>query len=280
MRQLREFVQGYGVRFRWKGAAADPKELQKLLAGLKGRPEEAAISVKTLRSMQRAVYTTDCGGHFGLALEYYCHFTSPIRRYPDLQIHRIIKEFLHESLDEKRRAHYREILPGVCTQCSQMERRADEAERETDRQKMCEYMKEHLGEVFEGAVSGVTGWGLYVQLPNTIEGMIPVRSLRDDYYEYDEDAMRLVGERGGRTYSLGQTVRVLVASVDTTARRIDFEPADLPRREDGEERAKSSGSSKEKGRESTDSGRPKRLNAKRDNATRPHGGKKHGRHHH
>ena len=227
LRQLKQFVEGYGVRFRWSQGEAQPKELQKLLAGLKGRPEEAAISVKTLRSMQRAVYTTSCGGHFGLALEYYCHFTSPIRRYPDLQIHRIIKDLLHGKLDGKRIAHYEEILPQVCEQCSQMERRADEAERETDKQKMCEYMQGHLGEVFEGAVSGVTGWGLYVQLPNTIEGMIPVRSLRDDYYHYDEDSLRLIGERTGKAYGLGQTIRVVVASVDTTARKIDFEPEEI-----------------------------------------------------
>ena len=173
--------------------------------------------------MQRAMYTTTCGGHFGLALRYYCHFTSPIRRYPDLQIHRIIKEYLHGKLSEKRREHYDQILPQVCRQCSEMEHRADEAERETNNQKMCEYMKGHLGENFEGTVSGVTGWGIYVQLPNTVEGLVPVRSLRDDYYEYDERTARLVGERSGRFYSLGQPVRVTVASVDTMARTIDFE---------------------------------------------------------
>ena len=237
MRQLKEFVEGYGVRFDWGQGEVQPRQLQKLLAGLKGRPEEAAVSVKTLRSMQRAVYTTNCGGHFGLALTYYCHFTSPIRRYPDLQIHRIIKELLHGKLNGQRIAHYEQILPEVCAQCSQMERRADEAERETDKQKMCEYMKEHLGEVFEGAVSGVTGWGLYVQLPNTIEGMVPVRSLRDDYYHYDEDSLRLIGERTGKTYGLGQTIRVVVASVDTTARKIDFEPEDTLQQDQLKERS-------------------------------------------
>ena len=223
MEQLREFVRCYGYRLRWDHGDVHPKELQALLSELKGKPEEATISVMTLRSMQRAMYTTTCGGHFGLALRYYCHFTSPIRRYPDLQIHRIIKEYLHGKLDEKRRAHYDSILPEVCRQSSDMERRADEAERETGKQKMCEYMKGHLGEDFEGTVSGVTGWGIYVQLPNTIEGLVPVRSLRDDYYEYDEKTARLVGERSGRAYRLGQPVRVNVASVDTTARTIDFE---------------------------------------------------------
>lgn len=223
MERLSDFVRVYGYQLRWSHGDVHPKELQTLLAGLKGKPEEATISVMTLRSMQRAMYTTTCGGHFGLALRYYCHFTSPIRRYPDLQIHRIIKEYLHGKLSEKRREHYDQILPQVCRQCSEMERRADEAERETNRQKMCEYMKGHLGEDFEGTVSGVTGWGIYVQLPNTVEGLVPVRSLRDDYYEYDERTARLVGERSGRVYSLGQPVRVTVASVDTMARTIDFE---------------------------------------------------------
>lgn len=223
MQNLRKFVQGYGYRLNWKRGEIHPKELQTLLAGLKGKPEEATISVMTLRSMQRAMYTTTCGGHFGLALRYYCHFTSPIRRYPDLQIHRIIKEYQRGKLTAKRRSHYDSILPEVCRQSSDMERRADEAERETNKQKMCEYMKGHLSETFTGSISGVTGWGIYVQLPNTVEGLVPVRSLRDDYYAYVEEKALLVGERTGKSYGLGQEVRVLVASVDTTARTIDFE---------------------------------------------------------
>ena len=223
MQNLRRFVQGYGFRLNWKQGNVHPKELQTLLASLKGKPEEATVSVMTLRSMQRAMYTTTCGGHFGLALRYYCHFTSPIRRYPDLQIHRIIKEYLHGKLNQKRRSHYDSILPNVCLQSSNMERRADEAERETNKQKMCEYMKGHVGEVFDGSVSGVTGWGIYVQLPNTVEGLVPARSMRDDYYNYVEEKALLVGERTGKSYGLGQPVRVLAASVDTMARTIDFE---------------------------------------------------------
>lgn len=255
MEQLREFVRCYGYRLRWDHGDVHPKELQALLSELKGKPEEATISVMTLRSMQRAMYTTTCGGHFGLALRYYCHFTSPIRRYPDLQIHRIIKEYLHGKLDEKRRAHYDSILPEVCRQSSDMERRADEAERETGKQKMCEYMKGHLGEDFEGTVSGVTGWGIYVQLPNTVEGLVPVRSLRDDYYEYDEKTARLVGERSGRVYSLGQQVRVNVASVDTTARTIDFELY-----QEGGAGKKQKGSGKSSGKKKPSG--PKKLTAK------------------
>ncbi len=223
MQNLRKFVQGYGYRLNWKQGDIHPKELQTMLASLKGKPEEATISVMTLRSMQRAMYTTTCGGHFGLALRYYCHFTSPIRRYPDLQIHRIIKEYQRGRLTAKRRSHYDSILPEVCRQSSDMERRADEAERETNKQKMCEYMKGHLSEVFTGTVSGVTGWGIYVQLPNTVEGLVPVRSLRDDYYAYVEEKALLVGERTGKSFGLGQKVNVVVSSVDTTARTIDFE---------------------------------------------------------
>lgn len=231
MQNLRKFVQSYGYRLNWKQGEIHPKELQTLLAGLKGKPEEATISVMTLRSMQRAMYTTTCGGHFGLALRYYCHFTSPIRRYPDLQIHRIIKEYQRGKLTAKRRSHYDSLLPEVCRQSSDMERRADEAERETNKQKMCEYMKGHLSEAFTGSISGVTGWGIYVQLPNTVEGLVPVRSLRDDYYSYVEEKALLVGERTGKSFGLGQKINVVVSSVDTTARTIDFE---LQTENDGE----------------------------------------------
>ncbi len=252
LQHLKTFVQGYGYDFRWKSGQVHPRELQTLLAGLKGKPEEATISVMTLRSMQRAMYTTTCGGHFGLALRYYCHFTSPIRRYPDLQIHRIIKEYLHGKLSRKRRSHYDAILPNVCLQSSNMERRADEAERETNKQKMCEYMKEHLGEVFDGSVSGVTGWGIYVQLPNTVEGLVPVRSLHDDYYVYSEEKAQLVGERTGKAYGLGQPVRVSVASVDTMSRTIDFalhdENAEVTGRPEKEHRRKKKHHSGHRGR--------------------------------
>lgn len=300
LERLREFVKGCGYPFRWDHGDVHPKELQALLQSVKGRPEEDAVSVMTLRSMQRAMYTTTCGGHFGLALRYYCHFTSPIRRYPDLQIHRIIKEYLHGKLNEERRAHYEAILPGVCRQSSDMERRADEAERETDKQKMCEYMKDHLGERFAGKISGVTGWGIYVQLPNTVEGLVPVRSLRDDYYEYDEKSLRLVGERTGKVYRLGQEVSVLASSVDTTARTIDFDfdPGDTSEEEDGDRSPEQNGSGKKnpgRNKEKEASGRPKKLGRdgreKKKERNRNeqgkqgkgqkkgHSGKHHGRHH-
>ena len=201
-----------------------PKELQKLLAKIEDSPEEALISRLTLRSMKQARYTTDCVGHFGLAARYYCHFTSPIRRYPDLQIHRIIKENLHGMLQEKRIGHYNTILPEVAKQSSHTERRAEEAEREVEKLKKVEYMSEFLGETFEGVISSVTSWGMYVELPNTVEGMIRVADLTDDYYIFDENHYTMTGERTRRCYKLGQKLKVMVAGTDKLLRTIDFLP--------------------------------------------------------
>jgi len=222
LRQLRMFIRGYGYSL--KGSASDihPREISRLLSKLSGTKEEAMISRMTLRSMSRAEYTTTCSGHFGLALSYYCHFTSPIRRYPDLQIHRIIKEYLHGKLSDKRRSHYAQLLPDVCRQSSLRERLADEAERESIKQKIVEYMKEHLGEEFEGVISSVTGWGLYVELPNTVEGLVPVSSLRDDYYIFNPEQYILTGEHTHRTFELGQKVSVIASGADIIIRTVDF----------------------------------------------------------
>ncbi len=220
--QLAEFVRKYHVCFQCADGEVHPKEIQQLLTKIKGTPQEDMLTRMALRSMQQARYTTDCEGHFGLALQYYCHFTSPIRRYPDLQIHRIIKKSLRGELTEKEVSRLRELLPGVARQSSDMERRATEAERETQKQKKCEYMQERVGESFTGRISGVTGWGLYVELPNTVEGLIHVSNLRDDYYAFDEKQYILVGERTGRVYSLGQDIEVTVTGTDLLARTIDF----------------------------------------------------------
>jgi len=200
-----------------------PKEIQKLLAKIAGTPEEAMISRMALRSMKQAKYTTECTGHFGLACQYYCHFTSPIRRYPDLQIHRIIKEWLRGRLNDDRIGHYRDILPDVAKQSSKTERRAEEAERETDKLKKVEYMEDHVGETFEGVISGVTGWGIYVELPNTVEGMIHVSKLPGDYYYYNESTCEMVGEATGRSFKLGMPVKVVVDSCDRFSKTIDFD---------------------------------------------------------
>ena len=189
---------------------------------IEGTPEEVLLSRLTLRSMKQAKYTTLCSGHFGLAARYYTHFTSPIRRYPDLQIHRIIKESLKGGLGNKRVSHYEAILPGVAMQTSALERRAEEAERETDKLKKCEYMSRFIGQEFDGVVSGVTNWGLYVELPNTVEGLVRISELRADYYIFDEQHYELVGEMTKKTFKLGQTIRVQVVSTDRLLRTVDF----------------------------------------------------------
>ncbi len=199
-----------------------PKEIQKLLAKIAGTPEEAMISRLALRSMKQAKYSIECTGHFGLACPYYCHFTSPIRRYPDLQIHRIIKEQLRGRLNEERVAHYREILPEVAKHSSETERRADEAERETDKLKKVEYMEDRIGENFEGVVSGITGWGIYVELPNTVEGLVHVSKLPGDYFYYNEKSCEMVGEATGRTFKLGMPVIVCIEGCDRFTRSIDM----------------------------------------------------------
>ena len=198
-----------------------PKEIQKLLSEIEGSDAENLISRLTLRSMKKAKYTTECVGHFGLAAKYYCHFTSPIRRYPDLQIHRIIKENLHGGLSPKRADHYDAILPDVAVQTSAMERRAADAERDTDKLKMAEYMEQFVGETFDGVVSGVTAWGVYVELPNTIEGMVSINNMKG-FYTFDEEHYEMVGELGNRSYKLGQKVKVVVIGTDKILRTIDF----------------------------------------------------------
>jgi len=172
--------------------------------------------------MKRASYTTDSLGHFGLSAKYYCHFTSPIRRYPDLQIHRIIKENLKGRLGEKRIGHYNTILGDVARQASITERRADDAERDVEKLKKVEYMSDFIGERFEGVISGVTNWGLYVELPNTVEGMVRMADLEGDYFIYDEEHYMLVGERTKKTFKLGEKVEVEVVATDKLQKTIDF----------------------------------------------------------
>ncbi|MGN0341413.1 MAG: ribonuclease R [Roseburia sp.] len=222
IRKLATLIGNFGYSLHMSNEEVHPKELQKLLGKIEGTDEEPLISRLTLRSMKQAKYTTENTGHFGLATSYYCHFTSPIRRYPDLQIHRIIKETLRGRMNHKRMEHYEKILPEVAKHSSEMERRADEAERETDKLKKVQYMEKHLGEVFEGVISSVTGWGLYVELPNTIEGLVHVTSLDDDYYHYQEETYELIGETTNKHYKLGQRVYVQAVSVDPLMRTIDF----------------------------------------------------------
>ena len=220
--RLSMFINNFGYTLHIGTDEVHPKELQKLLMKVEGTDEESLISRLTLRSMKQAKYTTVCTGHFGLAANYYCHFTSPIRRYPDLQIHRIIKDNLRGRMNEKRRMHYESILDEVAKQASQTERRAEETERETVKLKKCEYMENHIGEEFEGVISGVTEWGFFVELPNTVEGLVRVTDLTDDFYEFYEDSYELVGSATNRRYKLGQRVKVIVDSTDKVMRTIDF----------------------------------------------------------
>ena len=220
--KLAIFINNFGYSIKIGKEDIHPKELQKLLVKIEDTPEEALISRLTLRSMKKAKYTVTNTGHFGLSAKYYCHFTSPIRRYPDLQIHRIIKENLNGKLGEKRVEHYGKILYEVAEHSSTTERRADESEREVEKLKKVEYMMEHIGETFEGVISGITTWGMYIELPNTIEGMIRVSEMKDDYYIYDEEHYQMIGEHTKKVYKLGQKVMVEVVNADKVLRTIDF----------------------------------------------------------
>ena len=222
IKKLDTFIHNFGYYMKTGRENFHPKEIQKLLFSLEGEPEEPLISRLALRSMKQAKYTTLNVGHFGLSTQYYTHFTSPIRRYPDLQIHRIIKENIHGKLNQKRLEHYEAILPSVAQQSSTMERRAQDAEREVDKLKKVEYMQQYLGETFTGVISGVTSWGFFVELDNTIEGMVSINSLLDDFYVFDEESYKLTGEHTGRIFTLGQKVEIVVRSADKMERTIDF----------------------------------------------------------
>lgn len=222
IRTLAIFINNFGYSIKIGNEDIHPKELQKLLNRIEDTPEEALISRLTLRSMKQAKYTVTNTGHFGLSAKYYSHFTSPIRRYPDLQIHRIIKENINGKLNEDRRGHYEKILFEVANHSSKTERRADDAEREVEKMKKVEYMMNYIGDTFEGVISGITTWGIYVELPNTVEGMVRVSDMDDDYYVYDAERYLMVGEHTKKTYKLGQTVKVEVVSADKLLRTIDF----------------------------------------------------------
>lgn len=222
IKALAVMMENFGHYFKSSKEHVHPKEIQKLLAKIAGSDEEAMLSRLTLRSMKQAKYSIICSGHFGLSTNYYCHFTSPIRRYPDLQIHRIIKENLHGKLDEKRIRHYEKLLPKVADDNSKKERRAADCERDVDKMKKAQYMQKHIGEVYEGVISGVTAWGIYVELPNTVEGLVHVTNLEDDYYFYDEEKYAMIGRDTGRVYTLGMKVNIIVDHVDKIKWQIDF----------------------------------------------------------
>ena len=220
--KMEQFIRGFGYRVKKKDGEIHPREIQRVLAEAEGKPEERIITRMVLRSMMQARYTADNQGHFGLAAKYYCHFTSPIRRYPDLEIHRLIKLTLAGEMSGKREQSYRKKMPDIAQHCSKRERVAEDAERDTDALKKVEFMLDKIGETYEGIISGVTNWGIYVELANTVEGMVALNQLDDDYYEFDDRNMQVVGRRGGKIYRLGDAVQVTVAKVSKELGTIDF----------------------------------------------------------
>lgn len=217
-----EFVHNLGYTIRW-GEEVHPKALQGIIEKVKGKKEETVVSTLLLRSMKQARYSPKCTGHFGLAARYYCHFTSPIRRYPDLIIHRIIKKYINGQLDEKEIKRFNIKVEYASKQSSEMERIAQDAEREVDDLKKAEYMSKRIGKQYTGIVSSVTNFGMFVELENTVEGLVHLSTMSDDYYIYDDRHLSLVGEKSRNTYKLGDEVVIKVLKVDMSAHEIYFE---------------------------------------------------------
>lgn len=222
MEEFRTFLRGFGLTLKGASDSIHPKTLNDILDKVSGKTYENVINTVMLRSMQKAFYGTECGGHFGLSLKYYCHFTSPIRRYPDLIIHRIIKACLRGKLDGKTMKHFKKKTLEAAEISSATERQAIELERQVEKLKKAEYISYHVGESFDGVISGVTSYGIYVQLANTIEGMIRLDSLADDYYIHEPEKYRVIGERTHKAYMLGERIRVTVDSVSIENREINF----------------------------------------------------------
>lgn len=222
LEEFNEFIYNFGYHLKGLSAKIHPKALRDLLKKVKGTKEERLINTLMLRSLKKARYASENLGHFGLAAKHYCHFTSPIRRYPDLEIHRIIKESISGGLHDKRTSRLRAMVPNVAEQSSIREQVAEEAERETEDLKKAEYMADRIGEEYEGIISGITSFGIFVELDNTIEGLIPLSYLFDDYYIYDSERHMLIGEMRKKIYRIGDTMKVKVNKVDIAQREIDF----------------------------------------------------------
>lgn len=216
------FAAALGILVKQTKGTITPKDLQTIVEDVADKPESMVINTMLLRSMQQAKYSEDNYGHYGLAAEYYTHFTSPIRRYPDLIVHRLIRSYAEDATEEKQ-AIWAEKLPDIAVHSSQMERRAVEAEREVDAMKKAEFMADHIDEEFEGIISSVVKFGIFVELPNTIEGLIHINALKQDYFHYLESHLALVGERTGMTFKIGQKVKIRVVKADPETREIDFE---------------------------------------------------------
>ena len=233
LQRFKEFAYNLGY-FVKTGQEIHPKALQQVVEEVRGKKEETIVNTLLLRSLKQARYSPECVGHFGLAARYYCHFTSPIRRYPDLIIHRIIKESLRGTLDEGRIKQLQKAAEYASTQSSEMERVAQEAEREVDDLKKAEYMSDRIGEEYEGMISSVTNFGMFVELPNTIEGLVHISNLMDDYYIYDEQHLCLIGEKSKNIYRLGDEVKIKVAKVDLDAHEVYFDLVEEEKEENEE----------------------------------------------
>ena len=226
MNRFAEFVTAFGIILRGNTANITPKQLQKMLVSIKGEPYETVVSMMMLRSMQQAKYSEEPLGHYGLATRDYTHFTAPIRRYPDLLVHRLIHLYLSGKLTTKERQRWEEKIPGIAEHTSKMERRAVDAERETEALKKAEYMEDKIGQEFDGIITSVTNFGIFVSLANTVEGLIKLSDLKGDYYKFHQEHMMLIGERTGKVFRIGQAVRIEVEHVDVEEREIDFKLID------------------------------------------------------
>ncbi len=222
MIELKAFLAGFGINLPGNPDHIHPKALNDVLLRIEGQPYENIVSTVMLRSMKKAFYSIDCQGHFGLSFPYYCHFTSPIRRYPDLMIHRIIKEIISGSMNEKKLKQYKQDAALAADTASVTERKAQSLEREVEKMKKAQYMQQHIGAYFDGVISGVTNFGIYVQLPDTVEGMVRLDSLRDDYYDYEASKYRVIGRLRHKIYALGDQVTVEVLGANPAERQIDF----------------------------------------------------------
>lgn len=223
-----EFITNFGLIVKGTGNSVHPKALQEILESIEGLPEEPVISTMLLRSLQQARYYPESIGHFGLSTDFYTHFTSPIRRYPDLIVHRLIRTYLFEG-DVSRQTLFKwaQVMEEIADHTSACERRAVDAERDVEALKKAQYMSDKIGEEFVGIVSSVTNFGIFVELPNTIEGLVHITNLTDDYYHFDERQMIMVGEHTGRIFRIGDEVKVRVANVNLDESSIDFEIVDM-----------------------------------------------------
>lgn len=220
--EFNKIIHNFGYSIKGSLEELHPREIQKLLKAVEGKKEEILINKMMLRSLKQAKYSPVNEGHFGLAAQYYCHFTSPIRRYPDLQIHRIIRETLKGKIKGQRITELETIVANAAEQASIQERVAERAERDTVDLKMAEYMANYIGDEFDGFISSVTSFGMFIQLPNTVEGLVRLVSLVDDYYIYDDKNLSYMGEHTRKTYHIGDEVRVRVENVSIKDREIDF----------------------------------------------------------